>query len=294
VKFEQETLMPALVPDVFATAAAAIVARDVIEVWGPDSEVYLQGQLSQDVATIPDGGSAWSLLLQPQGKIDAWLRVSRVGDRFLLDLDEGAGEAALRRLQRFLLRTDCSFELGTWSTVSVRGPGSHGLARADFDGALVLADSEWPGIDGVDALGPDVAAPPSLPLAETDDLEALRIVCGVPSMGHELDEDTIPAAAGIVDRSVSFTKGCYTGQELVARIDSRGSKVPRSLALVVSEAALVAGSDVELEGSAVGTVTSAARVGQTGVALAYVKRGTSLPASGFVDGTAVEIVALRV
>ena len=142
------------IPAVFAAGPGAVsVERDVIGAEGPDSESFLQGQLSQDLAQIDAGGSAFSLLLHPQGKVDSWMRVSRLGDNeFLLDLDVGAGAGALARLQRFLLRTDCAFELTTWRILCVRGPGAEALTIADLPGADVVVAAEWPGCEGIDAL----------------------------------------------------------------------------------------------------------------------------------------------
>jgi aminomethyltransferase len=109
--------------------------------------------------------------------------------------------------------------------------------------------------------------------------EVVRIEAGVPTMGAELTERTIPAEAGIVERTVSFTKGCFTGQELVARIDSRAGKVPRHLrGVVLADAAAPAGAALMLDGQQVGQLTSAAATPNGGaVALAYVKRGVEVP-----------------
>jgi tRNA-modifying protein YgfZ len=87
----------------------------------------------------------------------------------------------------------------------------------------------WPGVEGADLLGPDPAARRAPEPSGPADLEALRIEAGVPVLGAELGPETIPAEAGawVIEASVSFTKGCFTGQELVARIDSRGGNVPR-------------------------------------------------------------------
>ena len=105
-------------------------------------------------------------------------------------------------------------------------------------------------------------------------------------MGAELTEDTIPAESGVVDRSVSFTKGCYTGQELVARIDSRGGNVPKRLRLVVGGAALTPGASVMVADDEVGTVTSA--VG--GVGLAYIRRSVdAFPAAARSNGVEAEL-----
>jgi tRNA-modifying protein YgfZ len=152
---------------------------------------------------------------------------------------------------------------------------------------------ETPGVEGYDELGPGARLPEGVPPMDEAVYEALRIERGVPRMGSELDETTIPAAAGVVDRAVSFTKGCYTGQELVARIDSRGGNVPSRLLLVATGAEMVpAGAALLVEGEEVGSVTSAA----AGVALAYVKRRVSPPAEALArwDGgeTRVRVDAL--
>jgi folate-binding protein YgfZ len=115
-----------------------------------------------------------------------------------------------------------------------------------------------------------------VPLVAPGALEALRIECGVPAMGAELSAATIPAEAGqwLIDASVSFTKGCYTGQELVARVDSRGGNVPRPIrGLLVDGDPVPPGAEVQLDGQPVGTVTSSARSAVLGsISLAIVNR----------------------
>lgn len=268
---------------------AVATTRDVVRATGPDTEVFLQGQLSQDISRLAPGESAWSLLLQPQGKVDAWLRITRIDvETYLCDLDSGAGPAAVERLTRFKLRTRIELSLETWNIVSIRGPGSLALSISADSGAEVVAPADWPGIEGIDLLGPKVTLPEEVEEATEADLDHLRILAGVPAMGSELTERTIPAEAGIVERSVSFTKGCYTGQELVARIDSRGGNVPRRLRGVVAEngKALKTGSPVMVEGAEVGSVTSVSG----SVGLAYIKRAVeTLPAACDIDGTAAAI-----
>src|SRR5690606_40866239 len=91
--------------DLRTTLGAVELPRDVVRVAGPDAVDYLQGQLSQDVAALGPGEAAWSFLLQPTGKVDAWLRVTRTGDdELVLDVDARHGEAVVARLRRFLLR----------------------------------------------------------------------------------------------------------------------------------------------------------------------------------------------
>jgi tRNA-modifying protein YgfZ len=260
---------------------AVWLPREFVHVAGPEAEPYLQGQLSQDMAAIASGASAWSFLLQPQGKVDALVRVVRhAPDRFTLDVDAGFGEAVLARLRRFKLRTKADIEALDWRCLAIRGPRAHAAAS---DGL----PTDWPGLSGVDRLGPDPAVPAGVPLCGLDAYEVVRIEAGVPVMGHELTERTIPAEAGqeVIDRAVSFTKGCFTGQELVARIDSRGGRVPRLLRGVVTTAGPLppAGATVEVDGAAVGALTSVAGPPEGGaVALAYVKRDVTPPAAAAV------------
>ena len=252
---------------------------------GPEAVSFLEGQLSQAVAGLAPGGSTWAFLLQPQGKVVAFLRVLRVGEEELvLETDAGSGPAMIERLNRFKLRVKADLDLLDWRCVAVRGPSSH-EAAAGGTGTVVVAD--WPGLPGADLVGEAAAGPDGVPVCSMEAYEAVRIEAGIPVMGKELDESTIPAEAGVVDRSVSFTKGCYTGQELVARIDSRGGNVPRRLRGLVfpDDVAMPAGATLQADGKDVGRVTSVAfspRVGAT-VALAYVRRAVEPPAEVVVS-----------
>jgi folate-binding protein YgfZ len=240
----------------FREAAGAVeLPRDFVRATGPDVNTFLQGQLSQDVVRLSTGGSTWALLLQPQGKVTAFLRVLRVGDEeFVLETDAGFGPAVIERLNRFKLRVNCDLEPLAWRCIAVRGPRAHELVMSG-----VVAD--WPGLPGADLVGESPEPPAGVPMCSLDAYEAVRIEAGIPIMGRELDEGTIPAEAGVVDMSVSFTKGCYTGQELVARIDSRGGNVPRHLRGVVlgdASASPPAGATIQADGKESGRLTSVA------------------------------------
>jgi folate-binding protein YgfZ len=221
---------------------AFALARDVVAASGPDAVAYLQGQCSQDLAGLELGAAADSLVLQPDGKLVALVRVVRVAeDRFLLDVDGGFGEALLARLRRFLLRSKLVLELLAWRCVALRGPEVAALALPEAEpgrGEGLSVPFRAPAYDGrvsafggVDLLGPDPSAqvPSEVRWCSAAAWEACRVEAGIPAMGRELDERTIPAEAGLVARTVSFTKGCYTGQELVSRLDARGSRVARRL-----------------------------------------------------------------
>ncbi|MEQ1785820.1 MAG: hypothetical protein ABL966_02110 [Acidimicrobiales bacterium] len=265
--------------DLRTTLGAAAIQRDVVRVHGPEALDFLQGQLSQDIATLAIDESAPTLLLQPAGKVDAWLRATRVADdAVLLDGAAGHGDAVLARLRRFKLRTKAELELEAWSGLALRGPGAGEVVVPS--GARALA-AGWPGVDGVDLLSDGELALAGVPLVGAEVLEALRIECGVPAMGAELTDATIPAEAGqwLIDASVSFTKGCYTGQELVARIDSRGGNVPRPLRGLLVAGEVSPGAIVTLAGTEVGTVTSSARSAALGmVALVPLARSVEVGA----------------
>ncbi len=256
------------------SAGAVELPRDFVRAAGPDVVPFLQGQLSQDVAGLSTGASTWALLLQPQGKVVGFLRVLRVAEEeFVLETDAGFADAVIERLNRFKLRVKADLDPLDWKCVAVRGPRSHELVERG-----VVAD--WPGLPGADLIGESVSPPQGVPWCSPEAYEAVRIEAGIPVMGRELDESTIPAEAGVVDRSVSFTKGCYTGQELVARIDSRGGNVPRRLRGVVLGEEAPVGAAVEADGKEVGRLTSVAYSPGLGasVALAYVRRAVEPPA----------------
>jgi folate-binding protein YgfZ len=220
-----------------STVAVHVLARDVVRVAGPDATDYLQGQCSQDVAALDIGGTADALLLSPQGKVEVFLRVTRVEDGFILDTDEGFGPEIIARLLRFRLRVKVDFDPLDWVCVAVRGPGTAGALVGRPELVLPV---EWPGLSGTDLLGP---APSGglgqwvgdIVRCDESAWEAARIEAGVPVNGREVMAGSIAAELGLVDRTVSFTKGCFTGQELVARLDSRGSNVARRLGGVVVE-----------------------------------------------------------
>ncbi len=288
-------------------AGAFCPARDVLAVRGPDAEAYLQGQLSQDVSALAVGAAADSLLLEPDGKLSALLRVTRIDGRgFVLDVEGGYGDAVAARLRRFLLRSKVELAPQAWRCLSLRGAAVHeaaaGLLSVLAERGVLAVPFEWNGWVGTDVLGPeDVVLGPEeadLPAGVVacgpEAVEACRIVSGIPAMGTELTGKTIAAEAGLVERTASFTKGCYTGQELVARIDSRGSNVARRLVGIVApggpgEGALARGmtlhggepppGDGAADDKVVGTVTSAAWSVELGgwAALGYLHRNLEAP-----------------
>lgn len=279
-------------------AVASFSRRDAVVVHGPDARAWLQGQVSQELTGLEVAGSVETLVLSPQGRIECFCRLSVLADDVvLLDTDEGFGPALADRLRRFRLRVKAELEPGQVGVLELRGPraieqlAGHGPGPRELDGAdrapslegpwLLGAAVDWRGLSGVDVIGPKVTERwpvTGVPIGWPEELEAARIRAGVPRMGRELTEKTIPQEAGdLVARTVSFDKGCYTGQELVARIDARGSNVARRLRLitVIEGPRVEPGDSLVVEEREVGQLTSAAESsnGPVQVGLAYIRRG---------------------
>lgn len=228
---------------------AIVVERAFVRVAGPDAEAYLQGQLSQDVTAAPVG---LAFVLEPNGKVAALLRFQRLADdEFLLDTDVAAADALLVRLRRFLLRTKAEVDAVDHRCTRVFGGRPDGAVPAP-----------WPSSPDapVDVLDADVAGASPL---DDEQYDRRRILAGVPVVGVDIGPDTIPAEVGAwaIEAGVSFTKGCFTGQELVARIDSRGGNVPRPLRILQASGGGTLAAPAEVvgaDGQAIGTTTSAA------------------------------------
>lgn len=239
------------------------LARDVVEVAGPGAAAYLDGQCSQDLGALGSGDATWSLILEPDGKLCALVAVARVDDdRFVLSTQGGFGERVVARLTRFKLRTRADIVQLDFDAVGVRGVAVPPPSGSD----AVVVPFSLGGWSGYDVLGSDPAAsvPEDAVWCDNAAWDACRVESAVPVMGRELDERTIAQEADLVPWTVSLTKGCYTGQELVARLDARGNRVARRLCSVVLDSSDGAAPDT-LEGAELrsgdrdaGTVTSAA------------------------------------
>lgn len=251
--------------------AGAVVRRlDVVDVTGEQAVKFLDGQLSQDVAAIDPGRSAWSFVLQPQGKVVALVRVSVLTpEHALLDTDPEFGEILVERLNRFRLRVKAELAHRQVETVSVRGPALDGVAKPEGH----VLDSLWPAWPGWDHLESH-ALPGGAVQCSEEAWEVARIRAGFPRNGSDLTDKTIPAESGLVPVAASMTKGCYVGQELVARIDSRGHVNRHLRVLEVEGEVPVPGADLHSSDKQIGSVTSAAFSHLAGhpFALGYVRR----------------------
>lgn len=209
---------------------SARITRDVITARGVDARSFLHSQLSNDIMSLAPESSRYSFILEPTGKLSAFLRVRCVADDcFAIDVDEGCGAAALARLNKFKIRVKCEFGLATQNVLALRRLDAAARTAALAQPGAVAA---WREADGaVDVFDPaDGNTTEDSSTAPTADLAAYhaeRVRCSWPVFGVDIDADTIPAETSLVDVCVSFTKGCYPGQELVERMDSRGSTAPR-------------------------------------------------------------------
>jgi folate-binding protein YgfZ len=258
--------------------------RDVVLAEGADALEYLNGQVSQQLGDIAVGESRWSFLLEPRGKVEALFRITRTGEQtFLLDTDGGWGETLQGSLARFKLRMAVELTLLEWRAVRLVDEPE---AASRAEGVEARIAFEWPGRSGVDLFGRELMVPGVDPVSEQDG-ERWRLEAGTPRMGADIDENTIPNETGLTDVAVSFTKGCYRGQELVERIASRGGQ-RRLLRRLRADGDLPSGATVVLGGDEVGTVTSS--VGQ--LAFAYLRGGVEPGATVAVDGLSAGVEPL--
>ena len=257
----------------------ARIARDLVIVEGPDATSFLQSLVSQDLDGVGVGESAHSLLLQPQGKLLVdFYALYHAPDTWWCVCEGGFGPALAEGLGRFKIRVNAGIRNVAVAALAVRG-----VVPAPASGVALVAVA-WGGVPAVDAVGGDeaiVAFGRALGLPSLDDGEydRARIEAGVPRQGFDVDERTIPQEAGLEHDAVSFTKGCFVGQELVCRIDTRGH-VNRVLRRLRSDGTLARGAEVVQGDKVVGEVTSAGGP----VALAMVRRevgpGAEVAAAG--------------
>ena len=292
--------------------------RGVLAATGEDRAVFLQGMLSNDVAALAPGQGTYAALLDQQGKVVSDLRVYVEGERILLDAVRWRCPVLQAALERFIVADDVELAVGEDETplVGLEGPlaraiagealgtndlpqAPYGHTRIGFQGVSVLAvtASEVDG-HGMLLCGPPRSAPAlfdacveagARPLG-MEALNALRVEAGVPWAGIDMDETVLMLETGR-DAAISFTKGCYLGQEVVERIAARGH-VNRHLVGAVLEGTTLPtiGARLVADGREVGYVTSAARSEALGrvIALAMVHRKHSAPGERVVidDGGA--------
>jgi folate-binding protein YgfZ len=265
---------------------------------GSEAAAFLQGQVSNDVEALGPGSGCYATVLTHKGKLRTDLRILRGEDWFWLDT-EAIGHAVLAHMLRtYTVGREVQFEDVTESRalLSLVGPA----ARERLDAAPPAAENSFAegehGIYVATLLGVDVICAPGTelgvaPVAE-EAAECMRIEAGRPRLGYDMDSDTMPEEAGINERAVSFTKGCYVGQETVARLHYRGKPNRHLRGLRLSEPA-ERGTDILLGDKAVGRVASTCVSPRLGpIALALVRREAEPGATVQVGGAPAEVVEL--
>ena len=227
---------------------------------GPDAASYLQRMVSNDVEALGPGDSCRALLLTAKARLIAPLTVLRRGtDDFLLLTEPTLGDRVVKELVRFRFASKCAIEPEAHSSIIVFGePSQDSIPTLDY------------GVPAYELL--DAEAAPGEAMTE-EELDRLRILACTPSWGRELDDRVLPAEAGLEELAISFTKGCYPGQEPVARMHYRGHP-NRELRVLELEGTALPAYDAELtlDGKVVGRITSAIADAGRVIALAYVRR----------------------
>ncbi len=232
-----------------ATPTLVRLSRGYVAVTGPEAADFLERMVSNEVASLEPGEARPALLLTPKGRIIAPLRAIREGpEAFLLITEAELAETLASSLLRARFAARCEIEVKPYRGYLRLGEGE-GIPNDDYG---VEAYESW-------ADEEREAAPP-------DELEPLRIDAATPAWGRELDESVLPAEAGLDETHISFTKGCYPGQEPIARLHYRGHPNRRLRVLEIEAAS--PGDEIFHVEKAVGRVTSAV----PGRALGYVRR----------------------
>jgi len=281
---------------------------------GGDAKPFLQGQVTNDVERLAPGQGCYAALLSPKGKMLGDLRILDAGEELLLDTERGALQAIFNALHRARLGFDAELHKRTLERglLSLVGPDARRVAGAaagelpreehahgtvDVDGIAARAIVTDLGIDllcdaaDTEALVAALRARGAVPVAE-EAVETLRVEHGRPRYGIDLDETTIPQEADLNARAVSFEKGCYVGQETVARLYYKGKPNRRLRGLRLS-APVARGTELTLDGKPVGRLGSVVVSPAHGpIALALVRReaepGATLHAGG-AEATVVEL-----
>ena len=308
-------MSPATLAEDYATATERVglldrSGRGKLALSGPGAREFLHGQLTQDILALTSGHGAYAAFLTPKGKMLGDLRVLDTGEELLLDTERVALQALFNMIRRYSLGYEVTLskrtlECGLLSLIGpladelvarfgmTPGPAEHDHARGRLGGAPARAIRTDAGVDLLFAAADAAAIHQALLAAGAGEIgeqaaEALRIERGRPRYGIDLDDTVIPQEAGLNERAVSFTKGCYVGQETVARLFYKG-RPNRLLRGLRTPQPLTAGTELTYEGRPAGTVTSATASPRRGpIALAIVRR--EAPPGATVQAGAQEAV----
>ena len=263
-----------------------------LRVIGPDREAWMQGMQSADVSATSMGGAVAGLFLGGKGRLVAEGLVWRFPDELIVTTLPERLDALHEHLDKLLIMEDCELSRADGLHRLRFAPGPEPLDRLhDVAGAMQPLGLEL-------LVTPDRAKEllAALPAADPAQVEAWRVAIGVPAWGSELDVETTPVDAGL-DREISFTKGCYVGQEVVAMATYRGRVAWNLVRLQLDGRAPPPGARLDPSRPAQGkrgTVTSVTQVGDVAVMLGYVHKELVVPGSGVAveDGRTATVLGL--
>lgn len=261
-------------------AVGPVEAPAVLRATGKDALDYLHRVTTQDLKALPPGGSAYTTVLDAKGHLLADAHVLVEADGVLLVLPAASAAAAVPHLERFVIMDDVVFEnlSAALRVVPLLGPEVATRLGARGEGLRRISNRRR-GAPALDLLVPAAQAE-ALRLEllaggfhelSGADLEALRILAGQARFGADMDGSRLPMEAGLTRLAISFTKGCYTGQEVVLRATARGH-LQRGLVQVSLPHGAGAGAALTAGGQEIGLVTSAAETPEGRIGLAYVRR----------------------
>lgn len=304
-----------------AAVLADLSSRQVLRITGEDRVSFLHGMCTNDIKGLPDGRATYAAMLTNKGAMVCDARIWKRPSDLLLDFEPGLGPKAREFLEKYLISEDAEISdvSGEWGLLGLYGPKAGAVLKdalgegevpeqnrfrpVAFEGQEVLvigADLLAPG--GVELLAPRaVLAPLYERLREKgqahglapigfEALEVLRVEAGVPRYGQDMEDKTIPLEANL-ERALHYNKGCYIGQEVIARATFRGHMNRKLMGLLLGDQRPSPGAELKSGDRKVGWITSVVRSPEKGqhVALGYVHRdflepGTKLAIDG--HGTA--------
>jgi folate-binding protein YgfZ len=301
-----------------SAGVADLTGECVVEVAGPDHVEFVQGQISQEYRGKPLGAADSTCLLNARGRVQAVARVARFGDRALLVAPAALAGHLEERLRRFIVFDQVEVKTltsevrvlsfqgprarETWERLGLPGdpPGKDCAATVEWRGArLVGLDHDRTGSGGLDLIVERGHAPAvldslgGLPRVGLAALEVARVEAGLPAYGAEAGEAVLPQECGL-EYAISYTKGCYTGQEIMARIESRGNVRRRLRVVRILAAEPPDVPESVWAGSEVGVLTSAVRAADGSVVgLAIIRddaRGGALRAGSEPAAPGLEVL----
>lgn len=297
-------------------AGAGVIRREDrgrLALGGSDRLSYLHGLLTNDIQSLARGEGRYAALLTPQGRMISDMRVFELGDRVLIDLDASLASSVREHLDKFVITEDVVVEDVTpaLAQVGLYGPDSSRIAgdvtTTFLDPALVVLPSDDLGVPGFDLIVPSGRADALMQSLQRSGaaavsrevLEVTRVEAGVPKFRVDMDTTTIPLEAGIEDRAISMTKGCYVGQEVIVRVLHRGGgRVAKKLVGLALDGEVAPGTKLSSGDREVGVITSAVVSPRFGsIALGYVHRdfvepGTPLSAQIAQGSVQAHVAAL--